>query len=75
MRWLDGIICLMDVSLSKLWQMEKDREDWRTAVCGVGKNDTIEQLNNNNKAFDCVDHSKLWKILKEIRISDYFTAS
>ena len=29
------------------------------SVCGVGKSDTIEQLNNNNKAFDCVDHNKL----------------
>ena len=36
--WLDGITDLMDVSLSKLQEMVKDREDWRAAVHGVTKN-------------------------------------
>ena len=37
MRWLGSIIDLMDMKLSKLWEIMKDKEDWHAAVHGVTK--------------------------------------
>ena len=51
MRWLDGITDLMDMSLSKLWEIVKGRGTWWATVHGVTELET--ELLNNNKGLSC----------------------
>ena len=50
MQWLDDISNWMDMSLSKLQVMVKEREAWWAAVLGLQELDTTEQLNNNSSS-------------------------
>ena len=50
MRWLDGIINSMDMSLSKLWEIVKGREAWHAAVHEITKSQT--QVSNRTDALE-----------------------
>ena len=53
--WFDDIFDLMNMSLSKLWEIVKDREAWNAAPWGHKESDASEQRNNNNQ-FEALTH-------------------
>ena len=54
MRWLDGVVDSVDMSLNQLWKMVKNREAWRAAGHGVTKSHMSEELNNIRLLYNVV---------------------
>ena len=63
-RWVDGIIDSTDMSLSKLWEMVKDRETWLAAIHGVTESWTIKKAEHQR-----TDAFKLWCWKRLLRVS------
>ena len=82
MRWLDGITDSMDMSLSRLQEMVKDREAWRATFHGVAKSLTWQQMNNEQR-FDShvkflnmlISEKNQWTILCGVILDHFYPHS